>query len=379
LIRLVLIGGGHAHLEILRRQILTPRRDIELTLVSQFDHQHYSGMVPGFLCGIYTEEEISFDLVSLVKRAEGRFVRARATGLRPATREVLLKDADPISYDLISFGVGSGVKGSETPGVREHAFSVKPISQAVEVRSALERLAVKRENELRAETRAPRVMVVGAGAAGFEIACVATRVLARAYRSADVRIVDGADRLLAGSPESVRRLAEKVLRRKSIATRLGAPVVSVGEKILFLATGEALPSDLTIWTTGPAAPEIFRESGLALDPGGFLLVDDALRSISDPSVLGAGDCVTLASRPDTPKAGVYAVREAPILWESIAASIDGTPPPRYRPQRSFLSILSTADRSAVLDYGPIALWNRPSFLLKDAIDRRFMRRYQRLV
>ncbi|MEO6327032.1 MAG: FAD-dependent oxidoreductase [Thermoanaerobaculia bacterium] len=380
MIRLVLVGGGHSHLEILRRQILTPRRDLSLTLVSQFDRQHYSGMVPGFLAGLYSEPQISFELSPLVTRAAGVFTRARVAGLRPGSRHVLLEHGEPIPYDLVSFGIGSGVSGSDTPGVREHAFSVKPIGQAVAVKAALETLAVR----ARGNGSPARVTVVGAGAAGFEIACAAEAVLSGAAvlsgtAAQVVQLVDGGDQLLAGTPEPVRRLALKALRSKSIGLRLGSRVTAVSASGVVLATGETLPSDLTIWTTGPAAPEVFRDSGLALDPSGFLLVNDALRSISDPAVLGAGDCVSLESHPETPKAGVYAVREAPILWESITAALDGMPPPRYRPQSGFLSLLSTADRRAVLHYGPVALWSSLSFRLKDAIDRRFVRRYQRLI
>jgi selenide,water dikinase len=146
-----------------------------------------------------------------------------------------------------------------------------------------------------------------------------------------------------------------------------------------LETGERLPSRLTVWLTGAVAWPLFQDSGLPVDGRGFLWLDDSLRSVADPCVLAAGDCGTLASRPETPKAGVVAVREAPVLWESLKAAVLGGEPPRYVPQRGFLSILNTADGRALLDYRGIVSHSRWAWRFKDAIDRRFMARYQDLI
>jgi selenide,water dikinase len=135
---------------------------------------------------------------------------------------------------------------------------------------------------------------------------------------------------------------------------------------------------LTVWLTGPAATPIFNKSGLALDPRGFLLVNDALQSVSDPRVFAVGDCATLQAFPETPKAGVYAVRQAPILWKSLVATTVGSPLPRYVPQTSFLSLLNTADGKALFRYKGFVSYSRWAWRLKDWIDRRFMTRYQKL-
>jgi NADH dehydrogenase FAD-containing subunit len=145
-----------------------------------------------------------------------------------------------------------------------------------------------------------------------------------------------------------------------------------------LGSGGRVPSDLTVWLTGATGPDLFRDTGLALDERGFLLVDDSLRSVSDARVFAAGDCGTLVNYPNTPKAGVYAVREAPVLWHSLMASIAGQPLPRYQPQHGFLSLLNTADGKALLQYKGFATHSRWAWWLKDWIDRRFVARYQRL-
>ncbi|MEP6994419.1 MAG: FAD-dependent oxidoreductase [Acidobacteriota bacterium] len=369
--RVVLVGGGHSHLEILRRQILRPHPRISLTLISAGPRQHYSGMVPGFLAGIYSEEEIAFDLNALAERAGGRFFAEKAVAIDPAGRSLRLSNGRLVEYDFVSFGIGSGTKGSDLPGVREHAWTVKPIQRAVALRGAL--LALARG------TGTAHAAIVGAGAAGVEIACAAAAVLDGAGRARQITILDGGPEIMEGYEPRFRRLARRALEAKGCAISVGASVSEVRENLLRLADGREIPSDLTVWLTGPAPVDLFRGSGLALDPRGYLLVDESLRSVSDARIFGVGDCATLAAFPATPKAGVYAVREGPILWESLIAAVDSTPPPRYQPQSGFLSILNTADGKALLRYGGFNSQSRWAWRLKDRIDRRFMRKYQSLV
>lgn len=370
--RLLLVGGGHAHIEVVRRQILEPRRDIELVLVSEASFQHYSGMVPGFLRGAYTEDEIAVDLARLVARAAGVFVKGRAAAVDPKARVVKLEDGRELVYDLVSFNIGSLARWANTEDVSRNALSIKPIGRAVDLRENL--------RELARSSTAPvvRVVVVGAGAAGVEVACAAAAVLDEAHHSRDVTIVDGARSILAGSSDSFRAKTKRALEKKHIHLRLGAPVIRVEAGWVVLEGGTRVLSELTIWLTGPEAPDILRRSGLRTDGRGFLLVDSALRSIDDANVFGAGDCVSLASFPGTPKAGVYAVREGPVLWQSLCAAIDGSPRPRYKPQSGFLSILDTADGKALLRWGPFVSWSRAALILKKRIDTKFVRQYRSL-
>ncbi|MFQ5877017.1 MAG: FAD-dependent oxidoreductase [Acidobacteriota bacterium] len=371
-VRLVLVGAGHVHIEILRRLILSRRRGVDLTLVSPAERHHYSGMVPGYLRGTYAEGEIAFDLPALVRRAGGRFIRARASAVEPGARRVRLEGEGGVHYDLVSFNVGSSPAGADSEAVRRHAALVRPMSGAVELHARIRALA-----------RAPggstaRVAVVGGGAAGVEVACAIAAVLDRAGRSRRVSILEASGAILPGYSERFRRRAGLVLKRKGISVLTRRRALSVGASRVEIEDGAAHASDLTVWLGGAAAPPLFRDSGLAVDERGFLLVDDALRSIRDPRIFAAGDCATLRSRPDTPKAGVYAVRQAPVLWRSIMAALDGGTPPRYDPQRGFLSILNTADGRALLRYGALISHSRWAWILKDRIDRRFMSRYRRL-
>jgi pyridine nucleotide-disulfide oxidoreductase family protein len=370
--RLLLAGAGHAHLEILRRLILEPLPEVELTVISPGPLHHYSGMVPGYLQGTYREEEIAIRVPDLVARAKGRFVAGLAAGVDPGARTVRLEEGGEIPYDLVSFAVGSNTAEIDDRDVAGEARRIKPLERVIALEERLRALA--RE----AGGRPVAVSVVGGGAAGVEVALAVAALLEKAGSAHRITILDSGEEILAGYRGRFRRRARRLLARRGIDVRTGERVAAVHAGEVVTESGAKVPSQLTVWLTGAVAWPLFRDSGLPLDERGFLLIDDALRSLGDPRVFAAGDCGTLASHPDTPKAGVYAVREGPVLWESLKAAVRGSEPPRYEPQRGFLSILNTADGRALLDYKGIVSHSRWAWRLKDRIDRRFMARYQTL-
>lgn len=372
-VRLALVGGGHAHMEIVRRLITSSHPHIDPVLVSQSDRYHYSGMVPGYLRETYSEEQVSFYLPAFAKAARAEFFEARAVGVDPKKRIVRLDDGNGVGYDIASFNLGSRLLGDEEASVATNASLVKPFSRAVDLHRKIQALAKGSGPDPK------RVVVVGGGSAGVEVACAIAAVLDDAKRGRDVTIVDGSTRILGGYSERFRARAEKVLQKKHIEVKLGRRVTSVQSDAVELSDGSRISSDLTVWLTGPAAHPIFHDSGLAVDKRGFLLVNDSLQSISDPKIFGVGDCATLANYPDTPKAGVYAVRQAPVLWESLTATVENRGLPTYEPQQGFLSLLNTGDGKALMRYKGYVGYNRWAWYLKDWIDRTFMAKYQNLV
>jgi selenide,water dikinase len=239
------------------------------------------------------------------------------------------------------------------------------------------------------------VAVVGGGAAGVEIALAVAGRLAisaagrlGAAQAARHRVVllEAGPAILSDRSSRFRRRAEQVLERRGVELRTGSRVAGVDppgeaapprdQAVLRLGTGEEISCSLAIWVTAATAWPLFRETGLPLDDRGFLLVDDALRSVADPRVFAAGDCATLAGFPGTAKAGVYAVREGPVLARGLRATVAGEEPPRYRPQRGFLVILNTGDGRALLSYKGFVSYSRWAFRLKDRIDRGFVAKYR---
>ncbi|MBC7790155.1 MAG: FAD-dependent oxidoreductase [Anaerolineae bacterium] len=364
--RLLLIGGGHAHLEVLRSVILRPMVGSELVLVSPHASQHYSSMLAGFLQGTYDEPEFAFDLMALCRRAGARFVEASADHISAAERTV---DAggEQISFDAVSIDIGSDSLGRDTPGAAEHAHSIRPMTRA----RALKRAAVALDAH-------PSVCIVGGGAAGVEIALAIHRIGNRATSKPDITVLERAATILSEFDDKARRRVVHVLMNLGVRIRTDALVTRVSNDSVLLESGETLRSDLTVWLTGAAGPALLARSDLPKNRDGFLLVDRTLRAIDGSPAWGAGDCVTLRDFPRTPKSGVYAVREAPVLAYNLRAALGGGRPRSYTPQSHSLALLNTADGKALMRWRLVASHSRAALWLKNHIDRAFMRRYQRL-
>ncbi len=353
MIRLVLLGGGHAHLFVLEGVAQGAFTGAEVTLVSPVDRQVYSGMIPGMLAGRYRPEELSFDLEAMARGAGVRYVSAAGHRIRADTDEVELDGGAVLPYDVLSVATGSAVRGTDLPGVAGRALPIKPIDRALAIVPAL-------VQALRAEEHPP-VVVAGGGAAGIELA-LAVRARLSLLAGPDtgtVTLLESAPRLFAGRLPSVEHAVQRALARNRVALRCSADVVAATESGVRLAEGTEVPARVLVWAAGAAATDLLRTSGLALDAQGFLVVDERLRSPSHPRIFAAGDAATPARWPDTPKAGVYAVREGPVLCANLAAACRGLDPPRaYRPQRRALALLNTGDGRAILSYGQLAASGR---------------------
>ena len=370
--RLVLVGAGHAHQTVLRSWAEEPWPSTERIVVSPSERQFYSGMVPGYLQARYDADELTLDVRGLAGAAGARFVPARALRVDPAAR-VVETDAGPVPFDLVSLDVGSVPVGLELPGVREHAFTLRPMDRAVALRRHVEALARERPRRLRGEPVA--VAVVGAGAGGIEVALALDRRLRDCGAEPRVTLVERGPDVLDGYEARVRRRARGILLRRSVEVVLDAEAVAVEPGGLRFADGGRLGADAVVWVSGAAPPPLLDRSPLALGSGGFLRVDATLRAVDGAPVWGAGDCVHVRGH-DLPKAGVYAVRQGPVLADNLRAALRGDDPRPYEPQRSFLSLLNTADGKALLRWKGVVAHARWAWWLKDRIDRRFMKRYR---
>ncbi len=370
--RLLLLGAGHVNLDVLRRTIVGRPPELQVTIVSLGPRHFYSGMTPGYLAGQYGFDDLTSDVPGIARRAGAECLLGEVAALDPDARRVRLADGREVEYDLVSLNLGSLLAGAGSDAAR-HAEIIKPLERAARVKERIEALVAEGGGE------PARVVVVGAGASGVEVAFAARAALRRGGRACAVTVLDSGDRILRGYSDPFRRRAEAALAELGIRVELGRRVERVTPNAVRCSDGRELPSDLTIWLTGPAASPLLAASGLPVDGRGFLLIDDRLRSVADPRVFAVGDCGTLEPYPETPKAGVYAVREAPILWANLLATVRGEPLTRYTPQSGFLSILNTCDGRALLRYKGFISWSRWAWCLKDRIDRSFMGKYQRLV
>lgn len=382
---LVLLGGGHAHLEVLRRFAARPLRTARVTLVSMFGQHHYSSLVPAFLQGRRSEHEFAFDLRAICRTAGATFVEGCAESIDCAQRRVVVAgdSARVLSYHVLSIDVGSIPAGLAIPGVREHAFTVRPMSKAVALGRRLDALIVTALAHRASTTDGTEsgdlpVCIIGAGAGGVEITLAVARRLRDAGLRGPISLIDHAAAPLAGYAPPIQRRVARLLTARGISLRLGQSVRAVEATAVQLDDGSRCAAALTIWTTGAAAPPLLATSALATDEQGFLLVDETLRAVGDAHVFGAGDCIALRDHPRLPRAGVFAVRQGPILAHNLRATLDGGRPRPFAPQRHFLAILDTGDGRALLRWREYSCHARWALALKHLIDVRFVRRYQRL-
>lgn len=358
--RLVLAGGGHAHLQILADWIERGPPDVETLLISAHPTTRYSGMLPGWLAGIYRLDDATIELEPLAERAGVRLIVDRLVGLSLARREVELATAPPIGFDWLS--IATGGEAAESPGaLSDTAVMVQPLDRFVD--------AWTRWQE-RAPPRA--VAVIGGGAAGVEIALA----LRTAFADAEVRLVTGRAGLLPALAPAVRRKAAQALARRGVAVieRDG----STGAREVRLSDGTGIAADLAIVATGSGPPRWLAGSGLALDDAGFVQVDAQHRALRHRNLFAAGDAAQRVDRP-VAHAGVHAVHAGPIVAANLRKLIGGAPAAEvYSPCRRTLYLLSTGDRRAILSWGGLALEGRWVWRLKDWIDRRWIAKFRRL-
>lgn len=370
--RLVLVGGGHAHLEVLRRCVVTGiPPDAEVVLVSPIQHHVYTGMIPGYLHGTYDVGSITLDLPAICLAGGVRYLEAAAECVSGVGRVVKVHGTN-IEFDVASLDVGS-VAGGMDGSSGDHAAFVRPLPQLLALHARLEAL-----------TRAPRdripvVTVVGAGAAGVEVALAIRAALSVAKVAAMVSLTDEASDVLPGYPRPARRRARAILDAHGVHVALGERVTAVSARTICVGERTRVESHLTVWLTGAAAPPLLAASDLPLDAAGFFMVDRHLRSVDGAPVWGAGDCVTLVDAPRTPRAGVYAVREGPMLAQNLWASLGSGVSAAYVPQPDFLVVMDTADGRALLRWHGIVSHSRWALWLKRWIDRRFVNRYKTLI
>jgi selenide,water dikinase len=366
---LVLLGGGHAHVHVLKSLGMRPVPGVRVTLVARDVETPYSGMLPGYVAGHYPFSACHIDLGRLARFAGARLVHDEAIGLDRAAGHVLARAHPPIRYDLLSIDIGATPRADDVPGAARHAIAVKPIDRFAERWEAL--LARARGLERL------RLAVVGGGAGGVELALSAQYRLRRLIgEGLRVSLVTRAA-LLPSHNRHVARRFERILAGRGIALAAGSAVARVEPGALVCADGNRIAFDEALWATAAGAAPWLSGTGLPLDPGGFIIVDEALRSPADPRVFAAGDIAAIAGHPRE-KAGVYAVRAGPSLAANLRRALADRPLRRAVPQRRALALIGTGDQRAVASRGRLVAEGRWVWRLKDAIDRRWMRRYQEL-
>ncbi|PKA39930.1 pyridine nucleotide-disulfide oxidoreductase [Rhizobium sullae] len=364
--RIVLVGAGHAHLHILKNIGALVRLGAEVTVVAQDDFW-YSGMATGMLGGLFPPEADHVNVSALVNGTGATLHRGTMIELDRSAREVVLEGGRRIGFDLLSLNLGS--VPPPLPGMGQSVYAVKPVRSLVELRQRIE------EYWRGADTDPLRVAVVGGGVTGIEIAANLRALSDRHGHCMDITVYSRSEPLRR-IPRGAAAALLRHLRTANIDVRWPVAVTSIKECGVLLDGGTPQDCDIIINATGLMPPDLTARLGLPVDGDGALIVDRFLRSAGDTSVFAVGDCVAFDGR-SLPRAGVYAVRQAPILFANLAAALSGTPPIPFVPQRRFLAIIGLGHRSAVMIRGPVWFKGPPALWLKRWIDQRFVDGYRR--
>jgi selenide,water dikinase len=364
--RLLLVGGGHAHVHVLAALAQTSFAGTEVTLISPYPRQIYSGMLPGWIAGHYSIDDCAIPLDRLAQRAGVRFVQTACTSLDLAAKVAHCANGEQVVFDLLSIDSGPTLALADLPGAEQYALPIRPIEGLVAAwPDLLERAR---------QASGFNLAIVGDGAAGTELAfAIQARFASERLAQARVTLIGANSAPLAGFPPRLRNTVSRLLSERGVITLANRRALAFLPCQLRLSDETRLDADASLIVTGAAAPRWPADSGLACDEAGFVRLTPTLQSVSHPFVFAAGDVAAYAD--PRPKSGVFAVRAGPVLASNLRAACQGEALQRWTPQAQALYLISTGQRHALAAWGASSFGGSWVWHWKDWIDRRFMRRF----
>ena len=363
--RLLLVGGGHAHMMALASIHEFIGKGYNVTVIGPSDYHYYSGMGPGMLGGFYTPEDIRFATRYVVEKQNGKFILGKAVRIDPAKKIVYMDSGEEVPYDVVSFNAGSQIPMPDIEGSTENIYTSKPIEKLLEARDRIkERLSEK----------PLRIGVVGGGPSSVEIAGNVWRLCKNAKNSAEITVLAGSV-LMARFPDGIRKRAKKSLSKRGIKIIEGTRVRRIKDSSITLENGETYTFDFIFLGLGVRPNPIFKNSGLPVGPDDGLLVNKYLQSIKYENMFGGGDCIYFQAQPLN-KVGVYAVRENPILVNNLMAQLEGRALEAFDPGGDYLLIFNMGDETGILKKKWLTFGGKLAFTIKDYIDMKFMKKFQ---
>jgi NADH dehydrogenase FAD-containing subunit len=363
---LVLAGGGHAHMVTLANLRRFIEKGHRVTVIQPSEHHYYSGMGPGMLGRTYTPAEIRFATRRVVEKMGGTFVLGRIVKIDADAGRVHLESGDAVAYDVISCNVGSWVPQSMVRGDLDDIFLVKPIERLLEAQRRILEIASRRKLS---------IGIVGGGPSAVEIAGNAWKLTrAPGLNPAVIRIFTRTT-LMPHHPDGVRARARTSLQRRGIEIVEGCDVQEIRTGRVTESSGRFHEADIAFVAVGVVPNTVFRECGIPTGPDGGLAVNRYLQSTAFPNMFGGGDCIHFQESP-LDRVGVYAVRQNAVICRNLMAALEDRPLQAFEPGGDYLLIFNLGDGTGIFYKRPILFGGRLAFIVKDYIDRKFMRRFQ---
>lgn len=368
----VCIGGGHCNCQVLKmlKSFMVQQPDlIKLTIVSERDISYYSGMLPGTVSKLYNDEDLVVYLRPLAAWCQAEFIQQRVEKIMGAEQKLYLGNGEVLEYDVLVINVGSKTKDTGAiKGVWEHALTTRPINDMIDK-------VQKKEKEFQDKNLIPDVVICGAGAAGTELSFAFKKRWSDLFNTeVRVQLITAHDEAVQSECDQTKAIIKEQLKKRNIELVTNGRVKEISSDKVILEDGRELTCNVTVWATGAEPQQVSADSDLEL-LNGFFRVNNFMQSTSYPNIFAGGDCVTMESYVDKPyptKAGVYAVRQGPIIAENVKKYILGEPLVEYVPQTGFLSLMMTGDGDCIGSKHGVGFYGTWVWGLKDFIDMSFM-------
>ena len=379
----VLLGVGHTNAHVVKMWRDSPIPDVSLTCISDNSIATYSGMLPAVLGQQIPPSEMEIDLVRLCSAVGARLIVEDVTGLDLERREVLFQNRPAVPFDVLSVGIGSVPSMNGVTSEGESLVTIKPMQTFLQrLHSAVVRVLAARGSDegltVNNDSTRLKITVVGSGVAGIEILfCLPSYVASVCDVALELELVTRSEQILESACDSTRQRVAAEISQRNISVVTGQSIQKVSPSSITLADGSIRDADVVIWATGAVPPELLSQLNVPLNDRGFIATNATLQSISGQPVFAVGDTGAIVSE-DLPKAGVYAVRQGPILWENVQRILRDQPLTPYVPQQSFLKLLNTGNGRAIGEWKGRSFSGRWVKRLKDRIDGRFMNMFRML-
>lgn len=360
---LVLVGGGHTHALVLRKWGMNPLPGVRVTVINPGPTAPYSGMLPGFVAGHYSRDDLDIDLVQLARFAGARVILGSVTGIDLNTREIKVPGRPPIGFDVAAIDVGITSEMPDLVGFATHGIPAKPLG-----------VFASRWQAYRVSASNPHIAIIGGGVAGAELATAMAFALRSDGKNPVVNLIDRGTALGVLGVEAQTQM-RSALAAQNVQLIENAEIDEIIQDGVKLADGQFIRSDFTTGAAGATPHDWLRDTGLVLEDG-FVAVSPTLKT-SDPAVFAVGDCAHMSASP-RPKAGVYAVRQAPVLFDNLRGELSGGKSRAYQPQSDYLKLISLGQKSALVERFGIVRSGALLWKWKNRIDRKFMDQFQNL-
>lgn len=364
--KLVLVGGGHSHVVALKLWYQKPLENVEIILISDVEKTPYSGMLPAHLADYYTFDETHINLAKLAQKYGFKLIIDTVVNIDTIHQQVIVKSGEKINYNLLSIDIGCTPEKSQISGAKNYAIPAKPVPQLLQKWQEVINYCQKNS------TQHLILNIVGGGAGGVELALNMHHRLKQITNSFTINLLTKGDKLVKIHNDYASYKLTETLRERGINIYFNSQVNSIYKDHLTTISGLILPCHYTFLVTNGVGALWLKETDIATNEKGFILIKNTLQSISHDNIFASGDIATMVNYA-YPKAGVFAVRQGKPLAENWRNWWQNKPLQPYQPQCLYLSLIGLGGRRALMIWGYLAFDSPLLWYWKEFLDRRFIR------